>query len=747
MQINPYIKIEVRDLKKIGILVIVLLISVMTVSAAEIKTTDSEGTETTSFFQGEQVFVTGSGFDNESNVSLYLVEQDFDFNDGVLLYQYSDINTSNVTVNSSGGIEVTLTYNDTMAGYYYIVADEDQDGIYNTSNNDNHTSLFKVLGMYPEDTSQVVPIPYGPATGPTHVIIDPEWQDFQDDPVIWIPWFPVDDAAWYNVTITFYNVTEEQWEPVDITFEMVNTTWYEFNITETYWYNTTLFNFTVDPLDMNNISVAPEYIFTWNISLENVSEVVNRDNKTLAIDPQVQHKDTNMTCLGGVKRMYNATSDKYYYVYDGCSHEGDAAWDHEHKGRQNEHDNWYCVRASVAMANSYYGGNLSQDRISYELFKDRLWPRAGYPAAWPEADLGHGRGTSYDDVKTALEFALPGATVTQTVNQTGGALNFSTLKNEIDNNRPVVFIIENRHAMIFTGYEVRNGTNFSRYIDPWVGRQITTLFTDLNITGSYVLSGDGIHATGDEDSIHKDTDGDGLVDFDEEERFKTDATKKDTDEDCGLEDKTEVRSYTFLKGGVWDKFDKRYPDPDKDNLRAELDANCDIDGTPYNETAVWDGTEDWNLTGYVDASETDNFNGSDDVLKVRTEKQDYVIGEQVKVKSAESKLWYYNEMHNYTVEPNNCGASYGSGTVDVDGNGLIENEVICIPTAVGTYNLSIDGNNDGDFDDPCDRSTTFQVDEGPPPIPEMLGGSLALVGIAAVVIVVASVLLFVRKKV
>jgi len=68
--------------------------------------------------------------------------------------------------------------------------------------------------------------------------------------------------------------------------------------------------------------------------------------------------------------------------------------------------------------------------------------------------------------------------------------------------------------------------------------------------------------------IKSDRDGDGIVDFDEEERFGTDPNKADSDGD-GISDKDEIAYYT--RKGV-------DADIDRDGLRAELDVDSDNDG-------------------------------------------------------------------------------------------------------------------------------------------------------------------------
>lgn len=105
------------------------------------------------------------------------------------------------------------------------------------------------------------------------------------------------------------------------------------------------------------------------------NRVTAESMKTLGITWQLQHKDTNMLCL------------------DGDAETGENAWDSPHSSR-GEHGENYCVRASVAMLASYYGGKLSQDRISYETFK----------GGEPELDLGHGQTVTRAQAVAAVEW-------------------------------------------------------------------------------------------------------------------------------------------------------------------------------------------------------------------------------------------------------------------------------------------------------------------------------------------------------
>ena len=85
--------------------------------------------------------------------------------------------------------------------------------------------------------------------------------------------------------------------------------------------------------------------------------------------PQIkQHKDTAMLLL---------ESDRETGLH---------AWDKAHPGldANDRADGWNCALAALAMINGFFGGDLSQDRIGFEIFKDR---KSG-----PEFDLNWGHG-------------------------------------------------------------------------------------------------------------------------------------------------------------------------------------------------------------------------------------------------------------------------------------------------------------------------------------------------------------------
>ena len=107
--------------------------------------------------------------------------------------------------------------------------------------------------------------------------------------------------------------------------------------------------------------------------------------------------------------------------------------------------------------------------------------------------------------------------------------------------------------------------------------------------------------------VHRDTDEDGIMDFDEKYRFDSFFDSPDSDGDS-IDDKTEIHSYVVREmtrrnpnglvfGGV---IKERLADSDGDRKRAENDDDSDDDG-------VKDGEEDVNHNGYVDEGETDPY--------------------------------------------------------------------------------------------------------------------------------------------
>lgn len=310
-----------------------------------------------------------------------------------------------------------------------------------------------------------------------------------------------------------------------------------------------------------------------------------RREKNLGVDGFVNQKDTKMLCLH-------------------CAETGENghAWNASHPKTPNvaekdcDHCYHYCARASVKMVNRFFGGTLTQDEISYHIFKGET-DNDGLVGK-----LGHGRGFSGPQVSAAILFAFDPKPVVKPVLFD----RFERVTESIDAGFPIVAVIENPgHVVVVSGYKdfendledtiivMQPCTGLPEYVVlgkklpggsgqyEWEGSKIKWL---TPIRANY---GDGI--LGDPDAI-EDFDLDDLVDLDEE-RFGTLVDEPDTDRD-GLNDGLEIRAYRFGKGR-----DLRYW---SNGWNAWKNKNTDGD-------FLEDGQEDLNRDGDAQPEEYDPF--------------------------------------------------------------------------------------------------------------------------------------------
>jgi len=283
---------------------------------------------------------------------------------------------------------------------------------------------------------------------------------------------------------------------------------------------------------------------------------------------------------------------------------GPHAWDRAHPDfdENDPADNTNCALASIAMVNQFYGGNLSQDRIGYYIFKDKV--------RGPERDLNYNAGFRDSQTTQALKYAL-GVDPIYRKGQTVDTF-WNDVKANIDAGRPVIGSIP-KHVFVITGYGEIDGDSYITINDPWDGSYNVDLKNPKQSAlranwDAYWLIPSGAKGTKDDPAIFEDSDNDGVVNIDETERFKTDSNIADTDQD-GVNDKQDIAS------GV---FDPRYGyaihpyvegrDIDADGKPTELDEDSDNGG-------CLDGMEDANGNGKyeLDQGETDNFDPADDV--------------------------------------------------------------------------------------------------------------------------------------
>jgi len=323
---------------------------------------------------------------------------------------------------------------------------------------------------------------------------------------------------------------------------------------------------------------------------------------------QLQRKDTKLLCL------------------DGCASELDPSekvkgmhWDSGQPGRSMlEHGIGNCARASISMMVSFYGKHLSQDRIAYYMEEER----SGAGDQSPEGDLAHQKGTQYSPVDggeetVALQWALNEPVTFKPVNPA-----FSQLKEWLDDNRPIMIRRTNYagtgilHICVVDGYRITDDNGSKKQevhiLDPMVkpqddfklGWRQYPIPIAVGPTRHEVIKGVWVgpvsapHARADEASIRIDSDGDGIMDFDERQRFHTDPLRADTDYD-GVDDKNDIREYVF---NAQHQYAKRVADLDNDGVRKELDPDNDGD-------LVMDGCEDSNQNGRYEPArgESNNF--------------------------------------------------------------------------------------------------------------------------------------------
>ena len=305
--------------------------------------------------------------------------------------------------------------------------------------------------------------------------------------------------------------------------------------------------------------------------------------RRLQVPYLTQHKDTRMLLL------------------ESPQEHGVHAWDVDH-GRPSASDPAdakNCAIAAVAIMNHFFHGDLSQDRLGYEILHNRQ--------PGPEEDLMYGTGLTAQDATTMLNFALGGG-VTVNPAYLDFADYFTDVRTQIDAGRPVMSA-NSHHTFVITGYAIRNGHRILYISDPANGRYESDLDAPRHLDPTdYSVWITPAHPAGrhQEAGVTKDSDGDGVVDFDETARFHTNPNDKDSDADK-LPDKQDIITGVF--DPLYGYAIQRTPagrDFDSDGKPTELDKDSDAG-------VCWDGEEDTSKNGHRDGTETYNFDTRDDV--------------------------------------------------------------------------------------------------------------------------------------
>jgi hypothetical protein len=423
--------------------------------------------------------------------------------------------------------------------------------------------------------------------------------------------------------------------------------------------------------------------------------------------PQIQHKDSQLLCI------YNPRAARR----PGCAQAAGAQgpWDNAHAiGVAHvpgcQHCSMYCTRASIQMINNVYGGTLSQDRIAYDLF----------PGA--EAGLGHNQGTGLAPRTATYHWAmgLAAGLITRTV----GKPTFATVKTEIDAGRPV-YVDGQNHATVCWGYVeivIPLGPTIQLVLiaNPWPGTGGFFGYgawqpdgAGWGVGGYFTLPAMGVAARAQEASVTTDTDGDGVMDFDELNRFCSSrmTTDRDTDQ---IADKLEIASYTFHSTHHAHNTNAiGFSDLDGDGLRTECDCDSDADND-------YDGGEDVNGNGInPQAGETDVYNAASSALTIMVAQSACGMAQFTPQPTGGTmrggETFAVDITQQMPCNPPGAGQALGvAGLVSTNAAGNIDNSMFgCYPA--GTYRMVIDAIPNGTYDAGCDPVVCFTI-QAPVPV-------------------------------
>jgi hypothetical protein len=318
------------------------------------------------------------------------------------------------------------------------------------------------------------------------------------------------------------------------------------------------------------------------------SEVVSGNYRYTYVDllPNLQRKDSDLICWDGDAEV-----------------SAKAAWDNGHSdsaGAHAPHGRNYCGRAVMSAINGHYGGDLVQDRISFEHFGKKGKPGGAWDGN-PYGDMGHDVPMQNASVGPLLSWSLSGATVTPTLSLP----SFDTIKGWVVAGRPVFASIPG-HAVVIVGIAewlgdpgaiAQSKQRWVLYNDPWTSTIVHEQYSKSKIIAVWPASANA-KGRAQEASYDLDSDADGINDFDEATRFATDPAIADTDKDC-IDDKLDMHTYVYRTHNVY-----KLPSGTLGRTKAltpDTDAGSQIDGN-----------EDRNRDGHLNSGETDAMNRGDD---------------------------------------------------------------------------------------------------------------------------------------
>ena len=309
--------------------------------------------------------------------------------------------------------------------------------------------------------------------------------------------------------------------------------------------------------------------------------------KQLQIHEIAARRDTRMLNLGYLNYSYKYSWDKPNL--DAPEYE--------------LHESFRCWAVAIQVINHFYGGNLTQDEIVYHTKynpNERLLSPFYRNASGIEVDVTTGELAG--GVAEGLKWALH----TNSLNYAVGTPSYATVKNAIDNDK-LIYVNMPNHAMVIYGY-VGDANNYAFYyaFGDNDGHVSNSLFIETPIESYMIPNVTYGNVEMSKVTVHMDSDGDGITDFEESNRFNTDSLLVDTDND-GIEDKREIYDYTavplgnsmetHISSNPYGRYVKNYDgrvfenpiykdydviynraDRNKNSVFAELDPDDDGDG-------------------------------------------------------------------------------------------------------------------------------------------------------------------------
>ena len=300
--------------------------------------------------------------------------------------------------------------------------------------------------------------------------------------------------------------------------------------------------------DANTLPIGQEY------------QYVSQKKKLLNATPIPARKDTKMLVTGWGRYALNRGWDR--------SHVNDPYMTEEEAARcwlvaAVELNRFFAAKEGLVNPNSdpndpnvkHY---LTQDEVKYHVFHvDGQSSVKDFPF-WADGSSGHGGAR----IEKAVRFALgmTGSDVIAYVDNDYDEFVSDTsiqtrITNDIDQGYPAI-IFESGHVMLIDAYAITTrNVKWVRLLNPTNdGSFQWRTLNSVDIIGYVWYNKNKINVRYSDNDVRRDTDNDGIVDFDEMYRFKTNKNSKHSDGD-GIEDKVEILNRTLLEMPVFAPYD------------------------------------------------------------------------------------------------------------------------------------------------------------------------------------------------